>query len=198
LTSFPDQPVGQFLDQVAARTPAPGGGGAAATTAALAAGLVAMAARFSAAQLPDAAELARAADDLRHRAAELVTEDGQAYQSVLDALAQPRDAGTGERDQRIRAAVERATAIPEEMTQIAARVAGMAARMAAEGNPNLRGDSLSAAILAEAAARSAACLVDINVGLGGLGSDRSLRAAQAVATARSAAQRALGGPVNIG
>jgi methenyltetrahydrofolate cyclohydrolase len=218
LTSFLDRPAGQFLDQVAARVPAPGGGGAAAMTAALAAGLVAMAARFSAAQLPDAGELASRADRLRHRAAELVTEDGEAYQRVLDAFALPRDAGTrdagtrdagtrdagtrdagtrdvatGDRDQRIRMALEHAAAVPEEMTQIAAQVAGMAARLAGEGNPNLRGDSVSAAILAEASARSAACLVDINVALGGLGKEVSLTAAQNAATARAAAQQAQAG-----
>lgn len=191
MTPFLDQPVGQFLDQVAARVPAPGGGGAAAMTAAMAAGLVAMAARFSQAQLPDAAATAARADELRHRAAELVTEDGQAYGCVLDALALPRDAA-GDRDKRIRVALERAAAIPEEMTRIAAELAGMAARLAGEGNPNLRGDSISAALLAEAAARSAACLVDINVTLGGLRNDRSRRAAEAVAAAHVAAGKAVG------
>jgi methenyltetrahydrofolate cyclohydrolase len=193
LTSFPDQPVGQFLDDVAARTPAPGGGGASAMTAALAAGLVAMAARFSRAQLPGAAEIARRADELRHRATELVTEDGQAYGCVLEAFALPRDAGTGERDQRIRAALEQAAAVPGEMTQIAAEVAAMAARLAAEGNPNLRGDSIAAALLAEASARSAAALVDINVDLGALSTGLSQGAAQNVAIASAAARQAFAG-----
>ena len=192
MTSFPDQPVGQFLDDVAARTPAPGGGGASAMTAALAAGLVAMAARFSQAQLPGAAEVASRADELRHRATELVTEDGQAYGCVLEALALPRDAA-GDRDQRIRAALERAAAVPGEMTQIAAEVAALAARLAAEGNPNLRGDSISAALLAEASARSAAALVDINVNLGGLSAGLSKGAAQNVAIASAAAQQAFAG-----
>jgi len=193
LTPFPDQPVGQFLEQVAARTPAPGGGGAAAVTVALAAGLVAMAARFSQAQLADAGQTASRADALRRRATELVTEDGQAYGLVLEAFAMPRDAGTGERDERIRAALERAAAVPGEMTRIAAEVAGMAARLATEGNPNLRGDSVSAAILAEASARSAACLVDINVALGGLGTTLSRSAAHNVAAAHAATQQALAG-----
>ena len=193
MTSLPDQPVGQFLDDVAARTPAPGGGGAAAITAALAAGLVAMTARFSQAQLPGAAEIASRADELRHRATEMVTEDGQAYGCVLEAFALPRDAGTGERDQRIRAALERAAALPGEMTQIAADVAAMAARLAAEGNPNLRGDSIAAALLAEASARSAAALVDINVDLGGLSTGLSQGAAQNVAIASAAAQQAFAG-----
>jgi formiminotetrahydrofolate cyclodeaminase len=191
LTSSLDQPVRQFLDEVAARTPAPGGGGAAALTGALAAGLVAMAARFSAAQLPGAGELAGRADQLRHRAAELVDEDAEAYTCVLAAFALPR--ADERRGERIREALERAAAIPQEMTEIAARVAEMAAQLAAAGNPNLRGDSICAAVLAEASARSAACLVDINVALGGLGDDLSRRAAGAVAAAQAAARQAAGG-----
>ena len=190
MTSFLDQPVGQFLDQVAARSPVPGGGGAAAMTAALAAGLVAMAARFSAAQLPDAEDLAARADQLRCRAAELVEEDAQAYGAVLDAFALPRD---GERDRRVHEALERAAAVPLQMTEIAAQVAGMAARVAGAGNPSLRGDSVSAAILAAASARSAACLVDINVALGGLSTGLPARAAQHVAAADAAAQQATAG-----
>jgi formiminotetrahydrofolate cyclodeaminase len=192
LTSFLDQPVGQFLDQVAARTPAPGGGGAAALTAALAAGLVAMAARFSDTRLPGTEETAGRADRLRRRASALAEEDAEAYGAVLAAFALPKEPGSG-RDQRVREALERAAAIPAEMAEIAAQVAGMAARLATGGNPNLRGDSIAAALLAEAAARSAAALVDINVTLGGLGGKESQRAAVAVAAARAAAQQATGG-----
>ena len=56
-------------------------------------------------------------------------------------------------------------------------------RVAEDGNPNLRGDAVTGAVLAAASARSAACLVDINVGLGGLDPELSRRAAQAVADA---------------
>jgi hypothetical protein len=63
----------------------------------------------------------------------------------------------------------------------------MAARLAETGNPNLRGDAVTGAVLAAASARSAACLVDINVGLGGLDPGLSRRAAQAAADAGDAA-----------
>ena len=78
-----DQPVRGFLDELAARTPTPGGGGAAAVTGALAAGLVAMAARFSVRRLPEAGDLAEAADELRRRVTGLVDLDARAYQAVL-------------------------------------------------------------------------------------------------------------------
>ena len=63
--------------------------------------------------------------------------------------------------------------MPLEIAGIGVEVALMAARLAEAGNPNLRGDAVTGAVLAAASARSAACLVDINVGLGGL--DRSCR-----------------------
>jgi methenyltetrahydrofolate cyclohydrolase len=182
--------VREFLDLLAARVPAPGGGGAAAVTCALAAGLVAMAARFSDAQLPAAADVAHQADQLRERAAGLADQDATAYQAVLDAYRLPASGGDGgERRRRIEAALRGAAEVPLEIAEIAVQVAGLAADVAAGGNPNLRGDTVTAAHLAEAAARSAAALVDINVALGRLAGDLSRRAASAVAAAQAAAAR---------
>jgi formiminotetrahydrofolate cyclodeaminase len=188
LTSFLDQPVRSFLDQVAARTPAPGGGVAAAVTGAMAAGLVAMAARFSATRLPGAGELADQADELRRRLDQLADMDARAYAAVLDAGRQPGD--DGQRRERMREALLGAAHVPLEIAGIGVEVAVMAARLAEAGNPNLRGDAVTGAVLAAASARSAACLVDINVRLGGLEPELSRRAAQAVADASAAAKRA--------
>lgn len=188
MTSFLDQPVRSFLDQVAARTPAPGGGVAAAVTGAMAAGLVAMAARFSATRLPGAGELADQADKLRRRLDQLADMDARAYAAVLDAGRQPGD--DGQRRERMREALLGAAHVPLEIAGIGVEVAVMAARLAEAGNPNLRGDAVTGAVLAAASARSAACLVDINVRLGGLEPELSRRAAQAVADASAAAKRA--------
>ena len=168
--------------------PAPGGGGASAVTAALAAGLVAMAARFSTAQLPAAGNIAEQADRLRHRVAGLADEDATAYQAVLDAFALPR--GAAGRRERIRDTLHGAATVPLEIAEVAAQVGQLATGVAADGNPNLRGDAITAAYLAEAAARSAASLVDINVRLGSLPADLSQRAARAVAAAHVAATQA--------
>jgi len=180
--------VRDFLELLAARVPAPGGGGAAAVTGALAAGLVAMAARFSEAQLPAAADVARRADQLRDRAAGLADQDAAAYGAVLDAYQLPREGDGSERRERIAAALHGAAAVPLEIAEIAAQVAELAVGVAG-GNPSLRGDTLAAAVLAEASARSAAALVDINVALGRLPGDLSERASRAVATAQEAAAR---------
>jgi formiminotetrahydrofolate cyclodeaminase len=187
LDSFLDRPVRGFLDQLAARTPTPGGGGAAAVTGAMAAGLVGMAARFSARQLPEAGDLADQADELRRRAAGLAEADARAYTSVLETLRLPREA-----DPRREALLD-AAVVPLEIAELGARVAQLAVRVAEAGNPNLRGDAVTGAVLAAASARSAACLVDINVRLGGLDPELSQRAARAVADAGDAAGRAGGG-----
>lgn len=187
MSSFLDEPVRGFLDQLAARTPTPGGGGAAAVTGAMAAGLVAMAARFSATQFPDAGELADQADELRRRLAQLADLDAQAYAAVLEALRLPREAS--QREVQRQEALLGAALVPLEIAGIGARVALMAARLAETGNPNLRGDAVTGAVLAAASARSAACLVEINVGLGGLDPGLSRRAAQAAADAGRAADQ---------
>jgi methenyltetrahydrofolate cyclohydrolase len=161
-------------------------------TCALAAGLVAMAARFSDAQLPGAADVARQGDQLRERAAGLADQDAVAYQAVLDAYRLPRDGDGdgGERRRRIEAALRGAAEVALEIAEIAARAAALATDVAAGGNPNLRGDTVTAAHLAEASARSAAALVDINVALGHLTGNLSRRAADAVAATQAAAARA--------
>ena len=188
LDSFLDQPVRGFLDQLAARTPTPGGGGAAAVTGAMAAGLVAMAARFSARHLPEAGNLAEEAgnlaeeaDRLRYMASQLADMDARVYTAVLASRGPER-----------KEALLAAAMVPLEIAAIGARVAQMAVRVAEAGNPNLRGDAVTGAVLAAASARSAASLVDINVRLGGLDPGLSRRAARAVTDASDAAERATG------
>ena len=188
MSSFLDEPVRGFLDQLAARTPAPGGGGAAAVTGAMAAGLVAMAARFSATRLPGAGELADEADGLRRRLVQLADMDARAYAAVLEAFRLPAE--DAQREARRREALRGAALVPLEIAGIGARVAAMAAQVAEAGNPNLRGDAVTGAVLAAASARSAACLVDINVGLGGLDPGLSRRAAEAAADAADAGDAA--------
>ena len=183
-----DSSLDDFLDRLAARTPAPGGGGAAAVTGAMAAGLVAMAARFSVAQLPGALDLAEQADELRRRVAGLAEADAVAYAAVLDARRRSGERSR-ERSGDLREALRGAVAVPLEIAEIGARVAALALHMAAAGNPNLRGDAVTGAVLAAASARGAACLVEINVAWGELEPGLSRRAAQAAAEAGDAAER---------
>jgi formiminotetrahydrofolate cyclodeaminase len=187
-----DYSVADLLDRLAAKQPTPGGGGAAAITVAMAAGLVGMAARFSTAQLIDAAGRAAHADRIRDRVAALAEQDAEAYQAVLAAFALPREPAPEVRSRQIRRALERATRVPTEIAEAASRVAVEAAELATRGNPNLRGDAVVAATLAAAAARAAAELVRLNTELGNLGDDLAARAARAAHAAGVAANAAEG------
>lgn len=185
-----DLTLGQFLDQLAAREPAPGGGAAAAMAVAMAAGLVAMAARFSWDRLEHAEDVITQAEMLRLRVAPLAQADADAYQKVIEALALPREPSTKARESRrqtIRHALEGAANVPLKVAEIGADVAELAATVAESGNPSLRGDAVTAGLLAAAGARSTARLIDINVGAR---DQRALLAARLAETAAGAARRA--------
>ena len=152
-----DTTVGEFLDALAARAPAPAAGACAAITAAAAAALAAKAARFSAGEL---GELAATADRLRAEVVPLADADGAAYGAVLAAARLPRD--HPDRRERLAGAVAAATEIPLRIARIGAEVATLAGRLEREGNPNLRGDAQAAALLADGATQAAVALVHIN------------------------------------
>jgi formiminotetrahydrofolate cyclodeaminase len=72
-------------------------------------------------------------------------------------------------------ALSQASMVPMEVAEIGSEVAAVAAAVAAGGNPNVRGDAVTAALLAAAGARAAAALVRINLA-GAEGDDRPARA----------------------
>lgn len=135
-----------FLDEVAARTPAPGGGAVAAMAGASAAALVSMAARFS-----ESGDVAEAGDELRARLVQLASDDAAAYTAVLATRGEAR-----------KEAMRVATEVPRAIASAAAEVAILAHGLATNGNPNLLGDARVAEILAEAAGKAAGALVEIN------------------------------------
>jgi formiminotetrahydrofolate cyclodeaminase len=159
--SYLNMPVGRFLDELAADRPDPGGGSAAALAVALAAGLCSMAARLSASRHPPAAEWASEADLLRASVAPLAQADADGYREVMEARRLARN--TPGRAEAISTALSAASAVPIQIVETGVRVAGMAVRLAEEGNPSLRGDAATAALLAAAGARAAGRLVAINL-----------------------------------
>lgn len=181
---YTELPLGRFLDMVASREPAPGGGASAAVAVALAAALTGMAARFSTDHLADAGTIAGKAEELRSRVMPLARADAAAYGRVLDAYRIPRD--DEKRRRRIREALSEAADVPLSIAEVGVEVAGNAARLVEEGNPNLRGDALTAAALAKAGVRAAATLVEINVSAGGADDDRLSRVDQLLATMAAA------------
>ncbi|MDP9411303.1 MAG: cyclodeaminase/cyclohydrolase family protein [Actinomycetota bacterium] len=191
--NYLEQPLAGFLDSVASDEPAPGGGAAAAVAVALAAGLSGMSARLSADHLVDAAGLADRADHLRRRVAPLAQEDATAYGHVLAAYRNQDDGAPGVRRERIRTALSGAADVPLAIAETGAEVAEAAVRLAREGNPNLRGDAVAAALLAEAGVRAAAVIVEINTKAGELSDDRVERVGRCVVRAVGAAGGIAGG-----
>jgi methenyltetrahydrofolate cyclohydrolase len=159
---FAEQTVGELCETVAAETSAPGGGSVAAIAGALAASLVAMGARFSD-QWEDAAGTVAQAEALRARLLPLADEDANAYENFLLARRMSREVEPEVRDAAIGDALSRAADVPLAIAEAAHDVASLAADLADRGNPNLRGDAATAALLAEAAVRATANLVEINL-----------------------------------
>jgi formiminotetrahydrofolate cyclodeaminase len=186
--------LGELLDQLGAATPAPGGGSASALACGLAAGLVEMAAGFGArAEASDGQRelLQRARSrgrELRARAVELADLELHAYAPVLEALRLP--ASDPDRPRRLQRALAEASRVPLEIAAIGAELAGLAAEAVSAGSRYLEGDAVTAAVLAEAGCRSAAGLVQAN-----LGKDRTnrrlLRAAEYAREAAAARDQAL-------
>jgi formiminotetrahydrofolate cyclodeaminase len=159
---FAEKSVSELCDTVAAETSAPGGGSVAAIAGALAASLVAMGARFSD-QWEDAPGAVAQAEALRARLLPLADEDANAYENFLLARRMSRDVEPEVRDAAIGDALSRAADVPLAIAEAAHDVASLAAGLAERGNPNLRGDAATAALLAEAATRATANLVEINL-----------------------------------
>ncbi len=184
-----DQPLRDLLDQVAAQSSAPGGGSSAAWATAMAAGLVEMAASFTLSRPRYAGvhlrmmDVRREACELRRAALELAEHDGEAYAPVLEALRLPER--HPQRAARLDETRSRASEGPLEIAAVATLVAELAAEAVRDGSEHLRGDAITGVLLAEAAARAAVDLVQIN--LAGREDDpRLTRAAGYVARAAAA------------
>jgi formiminotetrahydrofolate cyclodeaminase len=180
-----DRSVHDFLAEVAAPTATLTSGSVCAVTAAAAAGLAAMCARLSNAD--PLRERASEAEALRRQSMELAEADSAAYGAVLRA--QRRDGNDPGRTAALRDALVAAAQPPRRLAAVAADIAAVAAELAARGKPALRGDAISAAELAAAAARSAAVLVRLNLSGAGLPPDRAVD--EDAAAARRSADAAL-------
>jgi formiminotetrahydrofolate cyclodeaminase len=190
---FSSQSVAEFCETIAAETSAPGGGSAAAITGALAASLVAMAARFSKEQWEDAAGAVAQAEALRARLLPLAEEDSRVYENVLLALRMPKEVDEEVRDAAIGDALSRAADVPMTIAETSLDVATLACELTERGNANLHGDAAAAAFLAEAAVRASANLVEINLATRE-GDERLDRARELVEMVRRTSRRVAQAP----
>jgi methenyltetrahydrofolate cyclohydrolase len=172
MTGFGGLSLEAFTEALASGAATPGGGSAAALSGALAASLVAMVARNTAAN-PSFAERAETLDEIaaeaesrRQRLLGLVEEDAAAFERVLAAFRLPKDTDElkDARSREIQAGYKGAVDVPLHVCRQALDVLALAGRIAELGNPNAVSDAGVAALLAASALDGAALNVDINLG----------------------------------
>lgn len=165
-----DQTIGEFLDQLAERVPAPGGGAVAALLAAHGAALLGMVARYTtgeryAEHQVTIGRIITEVDELRGIALRLADADADAFLAVTDAYRLPRS--TEEEQAARAAAVARALANaawpPAQVISLAGMVADLAEALVVIGNHNVISDVAAAAECARAAASTARVNVEINL-----------------------------------
>jgi methenyltetrahydrofolate cyclohydrolase len=150
-----DRSLAELLDEVAARTPAPGAGSSTAWSGALAAALLEMVAAYTGSE-----EIVARAAQLRADLLAAGEQELHAYDPVLEARRLPAEDPT--RSEKLQAALARASDPPRAIARAAAEVAELAATVADDARPDVRGDALAGELMAQAAARAAAVLVETN------------------------------------
>lgn len=160
-----------YLDRLASAEPEPGGGSVAALVGALGAALVTMVTNLTlgkekyAEVQDDMTEIRAGSETLRRRLEELVTLDALAYAKVATAMKLPREDENQKEARRrvLQSALQGAAEVPLEVAETALEVAKLCLPAAEKGNVNGVSDAGVAALLADAAAQSAALNVKINL-----------------------------------
>jgi methenyltetrahydrofolate cyclohydrolase len=163
-----DDTIAAFLEQLAARIPAPGGGATAALHAAQAAALLAMVARYSNGPKYDAGLMNRVvteADELREDALALAEADANAFGAVAGAYRLPRatEQETSARSAAISSALADAARPPADVVRTALLLVSLAEDLLPAGNRNMITDVAAAAEAARAAAVTARLIIEVNL-----------------------------------
>jgi len=187
-TDYRDLRLDAFLDRISADGLAPGAGSVAAVTVALAARLVAMVATCSRAGWDEAAGVVAQATAIGERAIALAQTDATVWEEALAALRDAEEAATEDprRDFRLEQKLDAAAAAPLEIASLGADAVALASLAAERGEGTYRADAAAAAALAAGAARAAAHLVRVNLGI----RQSDPRLASALASERAAAELA--------
>jgi formiminotetrahydrofolate cyclodeaminase len=163
-----DETITAFLDQLAARVPAPGGGATAALHAAQSAALLAMVARYSNGAKYDADlmnHVVTEADGLRDDALSLAEADAAAFGAVGEAYQLPRE--TPEEKEARSAAIATATVgaarPPADVVRLTLLLVSLAEALLPAGNRNVITDVAAAAEAARAAAVTAQVNIEVNL-----------------------------------
>lgn len=167
-----EKPIANFLDELASKAPAPGGGSVAAISGALGAALVSMVCNLTLDKKgyedvqEDIRNLLAQSEALRAELTGLLEADVAAYSGYSQAAKMPRatDEEKAARAEAMQAALQVATDVPLRIAEAAVKVIDLCQPAAEKGNKFAVSDAGVAVLMAEAALRSAALNVLINLG----------------------------------
>jgi formiminotetrahydrofolate cyclodeaminase len=175
--NYAEGPIRKYLDDAAAKLPAPGGGSIAAAIGALGASMASMVANFTIGRkkYADVEDEMRIILELveteREQLIGLIDADVAAYGEVSAAYGMPKgsDEEKAARSSAIKEACRTAMGAPMDAARCCARIAAACERLVDIGNKNLITDVGVSALAADAGCKSAALNVEIN--LGAIGDD---------------------------
>ena len=167
-----DKPVQTFLDDLASKASTPGGGSAAAIMGAMGAALVSMVANLTVGKKnyeavdDEMQDLLARSEQVRQKLSDMIKADVDVFDQVMAAYGLPKDTDEDKaaRTQRIQSALKEATDVPLACAGLCAEVIQLCKPMAEKGNTNVISDAGVAVLAANAALRSAALNVYINIG----------------------------------
>lgn len=156
-----DESIESYLGRLASGEPTPGGGATGALAVAEGAGLLAMAARFSAAE-----EDARASEGLIAACLGLADGDERGFGAVAEAFGLPRDTPEtrSRRSAAIQAALAEAVRPPRGIVDAAERALDLAERVLDAANPNVLSDVGAALGCVRGGLTAAAVTLETNLG----------------------------------
>ena len=156
-----DESIESYLGRLASGEPTPGGGATGALAVAEGAGLLAMAARFSAAE-----EDARSSEGLIAACLGLADGDERGFGAVAEAFGLPRDTpeARSRRSAAIQAALAEAVRPPRGIVDAAARALDLAERVLDAANPNVLSDVGAALGCVRGGLTAAAVTLETNLG----------------------------------
>lgn len=164
MADFADLRLSEIVDAVAARDPTPGAGPSLAWTCALAAALVEMVSAVTLRKEPESPNAIEArrdrAHELRTAALSLADRDAAAYGDVLAVQRRRDEPG---HPQRLRQALAAAADPLVRIIETAREVADLATAAIADARGGVRGEAMTALVLAESVARGGVPLVELNL-----------------------------------
>ena len=167
-----DKSLQVFLDELASRAPTPGGGSGAAVMGAMGAALVSMVCNLTVGKKgyeeveDDLKDVLQQAEALRDRLTDMIRADVEVFDRLMASYGMPKetDEEKAARSEEIQASLKEATDVPLNCARACAEAIELCRAAAEEGNVNVISDAGVAVVAADAAMKSAALNVYINVG----------------------------------